>query len=325
MSVIEKSWYKKPGLLSILLLPLSVLFWLISTLRALFYKLNILKAFKAHVPVIVVGNISVGGNGKTPFVIWLAEYLQQQGLKVAVISRGYGGQSDSYPLLVTEQTTTTQAGDEPVLIKRRLGCVVMVGPDRQASIKKLEQHDIDVIISDDGMQHYKMPRAIEFCIIDSKRRFGNGFLIPAGPLRELPSRINSVDLAIENGGDSLLSYQLATSGFYSVKNKEFAENTPNEGIAVSAIGSPKRFEKSLEALGKKLIECKHFRDHHAYTEQDFIETESNAVFMTEKDAVKCQQFAKNNWYYLKVDATPTKELIEQINQLLKQKGITHGI
>ena len=134
MSVIEKSWYKKPSLLTVLLLPLSVIFWLISTLRKYLYKINILKAFKAHVPVIVVGNISVGGNGKTPFVIWLAQYLQQQGLKVAVISRGYGGKSASYPLLVTDDTATSEAGDEPVLIKRRLGCVVMVGPDRQASM-----------------------------------------------------------------------------------------------------------------------------------------------------------------------------------------------
>jgi tetraacyldisaccharide 4'-kinase len=326
MSYIESSWYKKKSLITWLLAPLSGLFFLLSSFRKLMFKLGIVKSFKADIPIIVVGNIGIGGNGKTPLVLWLVPHLESMGLKVGVISRGYGAKAPAYPYELSSASSVEEAGDEPFLIYNRLQCPLVIGSDREASYKILkEKYKVDVIVSDDGMQHYKMPRAIEFCIIDSKRRFGNGFLIPAGPLRELPSRINSVDLAIESGGDSLFSYQLAPSGFYSVRNKAFAEDTPSEGIAVSAIGSPERFEKSLEALGKKLVECKHFRDHHAYSEQDFSDTESNAVFMTEKDAVKCQQFAKNNWYYLKVDATPTKELIEQINQLLKQKGITHGI
>ncbi|WP_404394844.1 tetraacyldisaccharide 4'-kinase [Pseudoalteromonas phenolica] len=326
MSYIESSWYKKKSLITWLLAPLSGLFFLLSSFRKLLFKLGIVKSFEADIPIIVVGNIGIGGNGKTPFVLWLVPHLESMGLTVGVISRGYGAKAPVYPYELSSTSSVEEAGDEPFLIYNRLQCPLVIGSDREASYKILkEKYKVDVIVSDDGMQHYKMPRAIEFCIIDSKRRFGNGFLIPAGPLRELPSRINTVDLAIENGGDSHFSYQLAASGFYSVKNKAFAENTPSEGVAVSAIGSPQRFEKSLEALGKKLVECKHYRDHHAYTEQDFTDTESNAVFMTEKDAVKCQQFAKNNWYYLKVDATPTKELIEQINQLLKEKGITHGI
>lgn len=326
MSYIESSWYKKKSLITWLLSPFSCLFFILSSFRKLLFRLGIAKSFKADIPIIVVGNIGIGGNGKTPFVLWLVPHLERMGLKVGVISRGYGAKASVYPYELSGTSSVEEAGDEPFLIYNRLQCPLVIGANREASYKILkEKYNVDVIVSDDGMQHYKMPRVIEFCIIDSKRRFGNGFLIPAGPLRELPSRINSVDLAIENGGDSLLSYQLAASGFYSVKNKAFAENTPSEGIAVSAIGSPQRFEKSLEALGKKLVGRKHFRDHHAYTEQDFTDTEPHAVFMTEKDAVKCQQLAKNNWYYLKVDATPTKELIEEINQLLKQKGITHGI
>ncbi|TLX48421.1 tetraacyldisaccharide 4'-kinase [Pseudoalteromonas phenolica] len=326
MSYIESSWYKKKSLITWLLSPFSGLFFILSSFRKLLFRLGIVKSFKADIPIIVVGNIGIGGNGKTPFVLWLVPHLEGMGLKVGVISRGYGAKAPTYPYELSSTSSVEEAGDEPFLIYNRLQCPLVIGADREASYKVLkEKYKVDVIVSDDGMQHYKMPRAIEFCIIDSKRRFGNGFLIPAGPLRELPSRIESVDLAIENGGDGLFSYQLAASGFYKVENKEFADNTPHEGIAVSAIGSPERFEKSLEALGKKLIECKHYRDHHAYTEQDFTDTESNAVFMTEKDAVKCQQFAKNNWYYLKVDATPTKVLIEKINQLLKEKGITHGI
>ncbi|ALO42272.1 tetraacyldisaccharide 4'-kinase [Pseudoalteromonas phenolica] len=326
MSYIESSWYKKRSTITWLLAPLSGLFFLLSSFRKLLFKLRVIKSFKVEIPIIVVGNISIGGNGKTPFVLWLVPHLESKGLKVGVISRGYGAKAPVYPYELTSTSTVEEAGDEPFLIYNRLQCPLVIGADREASYRILkEKYKVDVIVSDDGMQHYKMPRAIEFCIVDSKRRFGNGFLIPAGPLRELPSRIKSVDLAIENGGDSLFSYQLSSSGFYRVENKEFAEDSPNEGIAVSAIGSPQRFEKSLEVLGKKLVDRKHFRDHHAYTEQDFTGTESQAVFMTEKDAVKCQQFAKNNWYYLKVDATPTKELIVKIDQLLKQKGITHGI
>ncbi len=325
MSVIEKSWYKKPSLLTVLLLPLSVIFWLISTLRKYLYKINILKAFKAHVPVIVVGNISVGGNGKTPFVIWLAQYLQQQGLKVAVISRGYGGKSASYPLLVTDDTATSEAGDEPVLIKRRLGCVVMVGPDRQASIEQLQNHDIDIIISDDGMQHYKMARDIECCIVDSERQFGNGLLMPAGPLRETKARLKSVDLVVENGGETAYRYDLNASQFRLVSSSEHVAETPTNGHAVSAIGNPVRFELSLEKQGINLLSTHHFRDHYNYQATDFLAFENEPVFMTEKDAVKCFSFAKSNWYYLPVDARPTAAVIEKLNSLLKQKGILHGL
>ncbi|WP_462168812.1 tetraacyldisaccharide 4'-kinase [Pseudoalteromonas lipolytica] len=326
MSMIEQSWYKQPRFLTVLLLPLSCIFWLISTLRVSLYKLKILKAFKANVPIIVVGNISVGGNGKTPFVIWLAEYLQQQGLKVAVISRGYGGKSSNYPLLVTQKTTPSEAGDEPVLIQRRLGCVVMVGPNRQASIEKLQQeHAIDIIISDDGMQHYKMARDIECCIVDSERQFGNGFLMPAGPLRETKARLKSVDVVVENGGATNYRYDLVPSQFRSVASFERVSDTLNTGHAISAIGNPLRFELSLKQQGIDLLSTHHFRDHYNYQPTDFSDFENDAVFMTEKDAVKCFSFAKPNWYYLPVDARPTAAVIEKLHSLLKQKGILHGL
>ena len=201
MSKIEQSWYKPFGLITLLLLPLSALFWVVSSFRKYLYSAKILKPFECKTPVIVVGNISVGGNGKTPFVLWLYGHLTQQGLSVGIISRGYGGQSKNYPLLVTELVDAQQAGDEPVLLYHRLKCPIAVGPNRQHNIDLLENnYTLDVIISDDGMQHYKMPRSIECCIVDSERRFGNGFVMPAGPLRETTKRLQSVDIGIENGG-----------------------------------------------------------------------------------------------------------------------------
>lgn len=325
MRKIEQSWYQKPSLITLALLPLSALFWLISSLRKWLYSKNILKRFSSKVPIIVVGNISVGGNGKTPFVIWLGDYLASQGLKVAVISRGYGGQSEHYPLVVTSCSCTTVAGDEPVLIKQRLGCPVVVGPNREANIKLLnEQFDLDVIISDDGMQHYKMSRAIECCIVDSQRQFGNGFVLPAGPLRETKKRLQSVDLVIENGGEAEVSYQLQASTIMTVADNQLTTSAITQAHAVSAIGNPQRFETSLQAQGIELLSRQHFRDHHAYTLDDFVDFNNDSIIMTEKDAVKCRSFAKQNWYYLPVDAKPSTAVITQLNLLLKEKGILNG-
>jgi len=306
--------------------PFSFLFYVLSSLRKLFYKLGFIKAFKSEIPIIVVGNIGIGGNGKTPFVLWLVPFLQNLGLKVGVLSRGYGAKPNHFPYELSDMSSVEEAGDEPFLIYSRLKCPLVIGADREASYKILKnKYQVDVIVSDDGLQHYKMPRVIEFCIIDSKRRFGNGLLIPAGPLRELPSRIESVDLVVENGGNSKLAYQLSPCGFYRVKDNKPEPDCQQHGVAISAIGSPKRFEESLKQQGIKLIDYKHYRDHHAYTKLDFEDLNGQAVFMTEKDAVKCHQFAEENWYYLKVDAKPNNALVEKINQLLNEKGITHGI
>ena len=326
MSKLEQSWYRGISFLTVLLLPLSGLFWFISNLRKLAYALGLLKAYQSPVPVIVVGNISVGGNGKTPFVIWLANYLQQRGLRVGIISRGYGGNSDSYPLTVTEHTDTTQAGDEPVLIQRRLDCPVVVGPDRQANIKQLiAQYQLDVIISDDGMQHYKMARTIECCIVDSERRFGNGLLMPAGPLRETQKRLKSVDLVIENGGNATFNYQLKSADLVNVATNIATKVPLLTGHAVSAIGNPQRFENSLRQQGITLLSCHHFRDHYGYTAQDFIKFNDEIVFMTEKDAVKCHSFAKPTWYFLPVDAEPSPAVVSKLNLLLREKGILDGL
>ncbi|WP_105168418.1 tetraacyldisaccharide 4'-kinase [Pseudoalteromonas sp. T1lg23B] len=326
MNVIERSWYRKKSLLTYFLLPLSALFWLISTYRRWQFKSGRSNTFKAHVPVIIVGNIGIGGNGKTPFVLWLVPYLQSLGLKVAVISRGYGSNAPYYPYSVEQSSSVNEAGDEPFLLASRLNCPVVIGADRKASCDYIKQNcEIDVIVSDDGLQHYKMHRDLELCIVDAERRFGNGCLLPAGPLRELPSRLSDVDLVIENGGQAEISYQLSSSGIYSVKTNKSCLEYQKRGVAVSAIGNPRRFESSLQGQGIELQECIHFRDHHAYSCDDFRKYPDSPIFMTEKDAVKCQAFCKDNWYYLRVDAVPSDALQSRLKQLLQQKEIYHGV
>ncbi|WP_418608993.1 tetraacyldisaccharide 4'-kinase [Pseudoalteromonas sp. US3C1013] len=326
MSKIEQSWYKPFSLITLLLLPLSAIFGCVALVRKYFYEVGVFKPFVSNTPVIVVGNISVGGNGKTPFVLWLHDYLTAQGLSVGLISRGYGGQAAHYPLLVTANTTTLEAGDEPVLLFNRLQCPLVVGPNRQQNIEMLNhQFQLDVIISDDGMQHYKMARSIECCIVDSERKFGNGFLMPAGPLRETVSRLNSVDLVIENGSEHEFSYRLQPSIIKRVADNTEITTAIETAHAVSAIGNPQRFEASLKAQGIALLSTHHFRDHYAYTANDFAQFGEDCILMTEKDAVKCRDFAKPNWYYLPVDAQPTAAVINTLNLLLKEKGIHHGL
>jgi tetraacyldisaccharide 4'-kinase len=326
VSKIEQSWYKPFSLITLLLLPLSAIFGCVALVRKYCYEVGVFKPFVSNTPVIVVGNISVGGNGKTPFVLWLHDYLTAQGLSVGLISRGYGGQAAHYPLLVTANTTTLEAGDEPVLLFNRLRCPLVVGPNRQQNIEMLNhQFQLDVIISDDGMQHYKMARSIECCIVDSERKFGNGFLMPAGPLRETTSRLNSVDLVIENGSEHEFSYRLHPSIIKRVADNTEITTTIKTAHAVSAIGNPQRFEASLKAQGIALLSTHHFRDHYAYTANDFAQFGEDCVLMTEKDAVKCRDFAKPNWYYLPVDAQPTAAVINTLNLLLKEKGIHHGL
>lgn len=327
MNRLERSWYQPVGLINILLLPLSGIFWLLSSLRRALFKLGLKRVYKAPVPVIIVGNIGIGGNGKTPFVLWLVPYLESLGLKVAVISRGYGAHPPSLPYRVTDSSSAKEAGDEPLLIYKRLGCPVMIGGDRKASIERLMREDKpDIIVSDDGLQHYQLARDIEICIVDAQRRFGNTLLLPAGPLRETPRRLKHTDLVVYNGKSDGVGYELVRSGYFRVRDNQTIEKIAEQGIAVSAIGNPQRFEQSLRSDGVELLDTLHFADHHAYSEPDFATCEHQAVFMTEKDAVKCQSFGKENWYYLKVDAQPSAELTQQLNSLLKQKGIVnHGL
>ncbi|MDM2922857.1 tetraacyldisaccharide 4'-kinase [Citrobacter sp. Cpa228] len=292
-----------------LLLPLSWLYGLVSGGIRLCYKLGLKRAWRAPVPVVVVGNLTAGGNGKTPVVIWLVEQLQQRGIRVGVVSRGYGGKAATYPLLLTADTTSAEAGDEPVLIFQRTGVPVAVSPVRSDAVKAiLAHHDVQIIVTDDGLQHYRLARDVEIVVIDGVRRFGNGWWLPAGPMRERAGRLKSVDATIVNGGVArpgeipmLLEPGLAVN-LRTGERRDVAQLP--DIVAMAGIGHPPRFFATLEACGARPQKCVALADHQSLTYSDVsaLLAEGQTLVMTEKDAVKCRAFADDNWWYLPVDA-----------------------
>lgn len=282
-----------------------------------------------------MGNIGVGGNGKTPVVVFLAERLKAEGVKVGVMSRGYGGKAPHYPYELSEGSTADEAGDEPILIYQRCNVPVVVGADRVAVANKLVALGCQIIISDDGLQHYRLKRDYEIIVIDGNRVFGNGLLIPAGPLRETTQRLNHVNQLIINGElktqlDSITAtnnMQLQAKYVVNLKTKEkmqinefIADN--DDVSAVAGIGDPTRFFNTLEGLGFNVKKSQGFVDHQQYNEAMFnaIDNGSSALIMTEKDAVKCGVFAKSHWWYLPVEATFSSEneqnILTEIRQLI---------
>ncbi len=307
----------------LLLLPLSWLYGLVSGLIRLSYKVGLKRAWRAPVPVVVVGNLTAGGNGKTPVVIWLVEQLTQRGIRVGVISRGYGGKAERYPLLLTGQTTTAQAGDEPVLIFQRTGAPVAVSPVRSEAVQALlSQTDVQMVITDDGLQHYALARDKEIVVIDGVRRFGNGWWLPAGPMRERASRLKSVDAVIVNGGTAQageIPMQLRPGlavNLVTGERRDVAE-LPNL-VAMAGIGHPPRFFSTLEACGARLLNTVPLADHQALSQAQVagFTAPGQTLIMTEKDAVKCRAFARDNWWYLPVDAELQGEQPERLLQAL---------
>lgn len=306
----------------LLLLPLSWLYGLVSGAIRLLYRLGLKRAWRAPVPVVVVGNLTAGGNGKTPVVIWLVEQLQKRGIRPGVVSRGYGGKAATYPLLLNAQTTTAEAGDEPVLISQRTGAPVAVSPVRSDAVKALlAEHSVQIIITDDGLQHYALARDKEIVVIDGVRRFGNGWWLPAGPMRERASRLKTVDAIIVNGGvakQGEIPMQLHPGLAVNLLTGERREVAalPNL-VAMAGIGHPPRFFATLEQSGARLDKCIPLADHQALTPEQVnaFTADGQTLIMTEKDAVKCRAFAKENWWYLPVDAELSGE---QPEQLLKE-------
>lgn len=314
-------WYR-PVTWAWLLSPLVLLFKIISDCRRLAYQKGFFKSYKSTLPVIIVGNISVGGNGKTPFVIWLCEMLITAGYKPAVISRGYGGKSKHYPLLVEAHIKGYEAGDEPVLIHQRLGIPVVVDPNRKNAVKYIEQHCLaDIIISDDGLQHYALQRDIEIVIVDGKRRFGNQHLMPMGPLRENLSRLNSVDFVVNNGGQQVNEITMLLKA-QSCKRVDGQAAQLSSGVKVNAcaaIGYPQRFFDTLNKQHFEILKAVSFNDHHAFSSDDFTQFEASIpLLMTEKDAVKCTGFAQPNWWYLPVSAEFPACFEQQILNRIKE-------
>jgi len=315
MRLIEKVWFQRhqaKWLLVPLLLPLTILFGILTALRRTCYKLAIFKSYRVKKPVVVVGNIGIGGNGKTPFVLYLIEQCLKQGIKPGVISRGYGGKAPHYPYLLDEKSTAVEAGDEPILIYNRCAVPVVVGSDRIASAKLLMKQGCDIIIADDGLQHYRLVRDVELIIVDGNRRFGNGFLLPAGPLREGLWRLKSVNYVINNSGLTIPKGEIAMTLVpkvivnlltnEQVPLDDFRQRYPTVN-AIAGIGDPQRFFNTLIAQQFTLTKTQGFIDHQDYQLEDFNGYDENmALLMTEKDAVKCKKFAKNHWWYVPVDA-----------------------
>ncbi|MEJ5068879.1 tetraacyldisaccharide 4'-kinase [Enterobacter sp. MYb186] len=317
----------------LLLLPLSWLYGLVSGLIRLSYKVGLKRAWRAPVPVVVVGNLTAGGNGKTPVVIWLVEQLTRRGIRVGVVSRGYGGKAERYPLLLTPQTTTAEAGDEPVLIFQRTGAPVAVSPVRSEAVQALlNQTDVQIVITDDGLQHYALARDKEIVVIDGVRRFGNGWWLPAGPMRERASRLHSVDAVIVNGGTAQageIPMQLRPGLAVNLLTGERRDVAELPGlVAMAGIGHPPRFFSTLEACGARLLNRVPLADHQALSLSQVagFTAPGQTLIMTEKDAVKCRSFARDNWWYLPVDAELQGEQPERLLQeLIALAGGGNGV
>lgn len=285
-----------------LLLPLSWLFRGIACIRKFYY---VTRRPKLPIPVIVVGNITVGGTGKTPLVIALTKHLQGQGKKVGIVSRGYGGKGP-FPLVVGPGVTAKQCGDEPLLMHLKTGATVCCDPKRLYAAQLLmDSGEIDVIISDDGLQHYALDRQIEICVVDGKRRFGNELCFPAGPLREPLSRLKTVTHIVTNGkaleGEIPMTIKPEVLVNMVSGEEQPADSFKDKSItAVCGIGNPVRFFETLKDLGCVVTE-KPFPDHYAYQASDFDGIKGD-IIMTEKDAIKCTDFVTKNMWVLAVEA-----------------------
>jgi len=336
MAWLERHWY---GLtpVSFLLFPLSLAFRAAVAARRALYNAGALHTTRLAVPVIVVGNLTAGGTGKTPLVLWLAAYLRGRGMQPGIVSRGYGGKRHA-PTAVAASSDAAQCGDEAVMLARCANAPVWVGRDRAATAKALlaATPGCDVIVSDDGLQHYRLGRDVEIVVVDGRRGAGNGLMLPAGPLREATTRLKNVDAIVVNVSESATvglkavapaAYAMALRGsaFYNLLNP--AHRTGPEHFrgrrvhALAGIGHPERFFLHLRRLGIDFT-AHPFPDHHPYTAADLQFADADCILMTEKDAVKCRNFAHEKHWVLPVVA----ELDPAFGELVwgKLRKLKHG-
>lgn len=326
--ILHKAWYQGHPLLH-LLRPFAGLFACLVALRRFCYHQRLKSVTHFPVPVIVVGNITFGGTGKTPLVVWLADFLLKAGYQPGLVSRGYGGRSAEYPLVVTPQSDPSMVGDEAVLLAGRTKCPMVVAPCRVTAVTKLlRDYACDIVISDDGLQHYALGRAIEIAVIDGERRLGNGWCLPAGPLRESQGRLQKVDWVVTNGRPAWGEYgmQLVPSVLRHVADPEktlpLSEIIDKTIHAVAGIGHPQRFFQTLRELGLNIIEHP-FPDHYRFKRDDILYGDDALVIMTEKDAVKCRAWATPQHWYLPVEAVLepkfTEVLLEKLREISAKK------
>jgi len=320
-----------------LLLPLSGIYWFLITLRRFLYQIGLFGRHKAAVPVIVVGNITTGGTGKTPVTIWLVNALRERGLAAGIVSRGYGGSRSSTSMRVDAASDPTVVGDEPVLLAQRTQCPVVVDANRARAAQMLADDGVDVIVADDGLQHYRLERTYEICVIDGARGLGNRLLLPAGPLRETIDRLEEVDQILVNGmrheestditvgEQNAIEFNLVASeverlnGSLTRPIKRFSGTTVH-GIA--AIGNPTRFFDMLRAHGIQVIEHA-LRDHAAISQRDLEFGDDFDVLMTEKDAVKLGHVSSDKYWVvpvdMQIDAVAAGPWLEQIESRLRSE------
>lgn len=320
LTIIDKLWYSSNPL-RWLLWPMAMIYRIVATFRRYYLQRFCQRQFS--VPIIVVGNLTVGGVGKTPLVIALANQFQARGLRVGIVSRGYGAQVDYFPYEVSSDADAALVGDEPLLLAKKTACPVVIAPKRTDAVQYLlDKYQSQMIISDDGLQHYAMGRSIEIAVIDGLRGLGNGLCLPAGPLREGIGRLQQVDFIVVNGAflsnNQRVCYLERLLGGCLGLNVSRMDLVPGEIIsllgnkpisavelkhpvaAVAAIGNPRRFFATLKELGM-VFKAYPFADHHQFHLEDLVFAEK-IVVMTEKDAVKCQPFATDTMYFLPVEA-----------------------
>lgn len=323
----ERHWYRSSyTVLTILLLPLSLIFRGLVTLRRFLYRRNILKTYHFSVPIIVVGNITVGGTGKTPFVIWLAQLLKSQGFLPGIVTRGVGGRQQPSPRWINRESSPAEVGDEAILLAKRTQVPVVVGIDRVAAVRELlAKTNCNVVISDDGLQHYRLGRHIEIAIMDGARGLGNENFLPAGPLRESPARLAEVDFVIWQDEKKSHPFSMQLLGDKLVCVKDEANTILLESIrhkqvhACAAIGNPVRFFTHLKNKNISIREH-NFPDHYLYRQEDFNFGDDKMIIMTEKDAVKCQFFATEKYWYLPVEAVVSEEFEKLFLDTLRRVG-----
>ena len=330
--ILNKQYYIKSSWI-LILLPLSFIYFLIISFRTWAYKTGIFKSIKLDVPVVIIGNITIGGAGKTPLVIWVLEKLIKIGMKPGLICSGYNSNANS-PQEVFNNSEVSDIGDEALMIKLRFQKVnnidipIFVGKRKVQVGKALLKSypDINILISDDGLQHYELKRDFEIAVIDEVREFGNKFLIPTGPLREPITRLNKVDAEIVNSR-TLKTWRKAYGMTYfggvlvnCLQNDHISDFDvlEKEIVAITGIGNPERFFEQLISSGlkfKKVI----FDDHYFFKESDFKDYDDMDIIMTEKDAVKCKSFAKENFWYLPIYADVEEGLFKQMIKKLRIK------
>ena len=325
-NILLKAWYRGARWVY-LLLPLAGLYRGLVALRRFAYRRGLLSSWRAPVPVLVVGNITVGGTGKTPLTIALVQSLQKAGWKPGVVSRGYGSTADAFPVPVFADTPVSQSGDEPLLIARRCGCPVVIAPDRVAAAKHLlAEYDCDIIVSDDGLQHYALLRDIELLVVDGVRQFGNGLCLPAGPLREPLARISRVDAVVINDGPMptldvpAFPMRLVPGELVHINSGDrcaAVDWSKGDTVhAVAGIGNPQRFGQTLEALGFH-PRSHWFADHFSYAAEDLAFADGLPVVTTEKDAVKLSGIANQHCWYLEVNAQLDPGLLQMLETRLR--------